>query len=51
MGENHVYLNGRVVPAGEARIDASDAARKRYGPALLDPGAMPDANVNLDDLP
>ncbi len=28
-----------------------DAARKRYGPALLDPSAMPEANVNLDDLP
>jgi hypothetical protein len=28
-----------------------ETVRNRLGPALLDPGAMPDANVNLDDLP
>jgi hypothetical protein len=28
-----------------------ETARKRYGADLLDPQAMPDASVNLDDLP
>jgi len=28
-----------------------ETARKRYGADLLDPQAMPDATVNLDDLP
>jgi len=27
-----------------------ETARKRYGADFLDPKAMPDANVNLDDL-